>query len=201
MEVDLSALEHQPTEDTPAEEEEYDNIPIPDYEEPAPPEDKFGQERKRVLLLIEFHLNEFPKKLASYKKVKLENLTMDELKKLLEEMKFTIGAQSNVKMVVAGMCSAINLFEKLAVKSDLLKVQGLTQVVTSSENMIDDMKAIALKYMDVYHIEPEARLGFALMTTVGMLHFHNEEIEAKKQKTNAATTEQLDEVSNKYDDL
>ena len=99
MEVDLSGLERRPEQETGIEtpDTDYDEIPLPDPEEEPEADEKFGQDRKRLLLLIEFHINEFPTKLANYKKVKLEKQSNKELQKLLEEMQFTLDATSNVR--------------------------------------------------------------------------------------------------------
>ena len=200
MEVDLSGLERRPEQETGIEtpDTDYDEIPLPDPEEEPEADEKFGQDRKRLLLLIEFHINEFPVKLANYKKVKLEKQSNKELQKLLEEMQFTLGATSNVRAGVQAMCFSIKIFEDLAVTFTPLKIKGLSGVCNDPE-VIDDMKAICLKHMNLMHVEPEARLGLRLMTTAMALHNMNDALEAKK--TADVTDVRTNEVSAKYPDL
>src|SRR5688572_19043305 len=69
------------------------------------------------------------------------------------------------------MCMGIALFEQIACKNPYLplKVQGLS-AICNEEDTIDDMKEICLKHMDLVHVEPEARLGFRVLSTAMMLH-------------------------------
>lgn len=210
MEVDLSKLHYS----EPAEEPEADNYPEPPteplpewdrptYEPPAEPEeDRFGQDRKRLELLIQFHINEFPKKLATYKKTNVDDLTMKELKDMLDEMKYTLSAQTNTRMAVQAMTMGITMLEHTAVAFTPLKLKGLSSMCADPD-VIDDMKAIALKHMNLANIEPEARLGMRILQQGLMLHNINSDLEkqaaaVKGPQCPVASNDKLAEVEQKY---
>jgi hypothetical protein len=221
MEIDLSAIRCDPANDNIADDgedmiQDYDEIPLPpgpteaeiEAEEDAAAEEKFGQNRKRLLLLIQMYINEFPKKLSAYKGMKLEKLSNKELEKLFEEIKFTLGARNNIQAGVKAMCLGINLFEQIAVKNPYmtLRVQGLSQIC-ADEDTIDDMKEICLKHMDLVRVEPEARLGFKIVSTALMLHQINpapaapQSTETPSPTISPEASSAIASIGEKYSDL
>jgi len=54
-------------------------------------------ERRRLILMLEFYVLEFPDKLSAFKKTDFNNLDEKQLKELKSEFDFIIGAKCNVK--------------------------------------------------------------------------------------------------------
>jgi len=158
-------------------------------------EEMFSQDRRRLILLIQFPINEFPERLRMFKKKDLEDLSKTELQSLLSEMQYTLGAKSNVRAAVGGMTMAIVMIEQLSVFTPL-KLQGLS-AITQNPDVIDDMKLIALKYTDLIHVEPEARLGMKILSAALGLHQINtaKEAQNKHPMKSKEVDDKLDNIS------
>lgn len=180
MEIDLSSIMSAggaSPEDTNQEYMPPDDIEMPPYDdtdfaEEDPPEEMFGQDRRRLILLLQLYLNEFPHKLSTYKHTDLEKLKKSELEKLKEEVEYCLGTKQNLNVAVSGIIMGINMFEQVAVNFTPLKISGLSQVCNERE-VLDDIKCVAIKHLDMVKVEPEARLCMRLFSTALQLHTIN----------------------------
>lgn len=184
MEVDLTSIMAQDCPD--------DNIawdePEPKLEairpaEPAPapapePEpdasEKFGQERRRMILFIQMYLNEIPHKLTKYKNINLEKLSNKELEKLREEIEYVVGAGQNVKFGVMATIRGIQMFEEVVTGAtkNRVNIRGLANSLCDQDS-IDDIKCILIKHMDKIQMEPEYRLGLRIIANAGVIYTNN----------------------------
>lgn len=152
------------------------DYPEPEYAPPDPepePEPKYGQDRRRQILLLQMYLNEFPAKLSAYKKTDLESLTMKELEQLLQEFQYILGAKQNVSAAVNAMKVGVVMLEKATTMFSPLQADGLSQVINTDQEAVDDMKCLALKYTSMMNVEPEVRLGMRVVQTALTLHAIN----------------------------
>jgi len=132
-----------------------------------------------------------------FKKKNLEDLSKTELQSLLSEMQYTLGTKSNVRAAVGGMTMAIVMIEQLSVFTPL-KLQGLSTIITQNQEVIDDMKLIALKYTDLIHVEPEARLGMKILSAALGLHQINT---AKESQNKQPAVHKSKDVDDKLDNI
>lgn len=142
---------------------------------PQKPSDDEVINKRRLILLFQFYLLEFPEKLKAFKKINLEKKTLDELKDLQKEMDFCIGNQSNVKHGSAMVLSGIQALEYVAINYTPLQCQGLSENIKNDPESIDTIKHLCLKHMgsSMMNTEPEHRLMFKIMTTALSLHTIN----------------------------
>ena len=109
-------------------------------------DDRFGIERRRKILVLQFYLNEFPKKLKVYQELQLETLSNDELDKIRQEFDFVIGCKNTVNISVKALKQSIFTLEEVCCKFTPLKVKGLTGICDDPE-LLDDVKHWALQNM------------------------------------------------------
>lgn len=181
MEVDLSSIMAQELED------QDDNIadswdepepirrPEPEPEPEPDASEKFGQDRRRMILIIQMYLNEIPHKLSKYKDVNLEKLSNKELEKLREEIEYVlVGAGQNVKVGVMATIRGIQIFEEVVTGATKGKVniRGLANSLCDQDS-IDDIKCILIKHMDKIQMEPEYRLGMRIIANAGVIYGNN----------------------------
>ena len=191
--VDLSALMCdivQETDDAPPAPE-----PEPEWSMPEPDpvaDEKYGQDRRGRILMIQIYLNTFPEKLSQYKKTDLESLSNDELAKLLEEMQYMLDNKGNVSAAVRGMIMGLGALENITVMFTPAKIGGLTQTISSDQDAVDDMKAIALKHVSMVHVEPEIRLAMRVISSALMLHTINSQKEAAAPVVDKKTPATID---------
>lgn len=180
--VDLSSIMVDPEEpeDNVAQDDDFE----PDFAPPEPDpyelaaqreaeqaaaeraaEEKYGQDRRRLILVIKVYLNEFPKQLETFKKHKLEKLKKEELEKLKQEIEYVMGQKQNINTAVNSMIMGINVLEQVALSFTPLKLSGTTAALAADEDAVNDMKCVAIKHMDLVHLEPESRLAMRVLTT------------------------------------
>ncbi len=131
--------------------------------------------KRRLILLLQFYLNEFPDKLKTFKKINLEKKDIEELKDLQKEFDFVIGNQSNIKGGTEMVLSGIQALEYIAVSFTPLQCNGLSENIKNDPESIDTIKHLCLKHMgnSMFNTEPEHRLLYKLMTTALSLHTVN----------------------------
>jgi hypothetical protein len=214
-EIDISAIMVDPEP-----EEMEDNIAEADYEPGPDPyeiaaqqeaarreaeraaEEKYGQDRRRLILLIQIYLNEFPKQLEAFKKHKLEKMKREELIKLREEIEYVMSQKQNVATAVNGMIMGINVLEQLAVNFTPLKVNGTAAALAADEDAVSDMKCVAIKHLDMAFLEPESRLAMRVLTTAMKVHGMNTAIENQRAAAAPAPESNVALQSDpKYDSL
>lgn len=142
---------------------------------PEKPSEEDIINKRRLILLLNFYLLEFPEKLKTFKKINLEKKTLDELKDLQKEFDFCIGNQSNVKGGTALVLSGIQALEYVSVNYTPLQCNGLAQAISNDPESIDTIKHICLKHLgsSMLNTEPEHRLVYKLLTTALSLHTIN----------------------------
>lgn len=143
----------------------------------APTEEELIDKR-RVILLLQFYLVEFPDELKSFKKVNMEKKTHAELLDIKTEMDFVLGNNSNIKKAVEMFRLGIQTIEVLALNFTPFNITGLSSVCNDPET-IKDIKLIALKHSKFIQTEPEARLAWKLVTTCLILNGINPSIVAQ----------------------
>lgn len=173
-------------------EEEYEQ-----YEEEEPEEEeRFGIDRRRKILLLQFYLNEFPKKLKGYRRQNLEELSNDELDKLKDEFDFVIGCNTTTNTTVTAFKKSIEVLEHIGCNYTPLKIQGLS-MINQDKELMDDVRHWALQNMDMIQTKPEHRIMYKVLSSAMALHNINTINEARQQNTEAG----IDNLNNEYDDL
>jgi hypothetical protein len=126
-------------------------------------------DRRRLILILQFYVVEFPEKLKSFKNTKFEKLSEDELINLKNEFDFIIGAKCNVRSTQYAITQGIKLLETVCVNFTPLNVNGLANAV-EDDDFRDDCKHLALKYMTLIKTEPEHRIAYKILTSALLLH-------------------------------
>lgn len=125
--------------------------------------------KRRIILTIEFYINEFPEKLKGFKKINFEKKTIDELNELKKELDFIISNKSSVKQGTQMIIAGINTLEYISCNFTPINCKGLSNIC-NDEDTINDMKHICLKRMSLINTEPEARLMYKILTHMVLLH-------------------------------
>lgn len=144
-------------------------------EKPQQPSEDDVINKRRLILLLNFYLLEFPDKLKAFKKINLEKKDVDELKDLQKEMDFCISNQSNVKQGSEMVLSGIHALEYMCVNFTPLQCSGLHEEIRKDPESIDTIKHLCLKHMgsSMLNTEPEHRLMYKVLTTALSLHTVN----------------------------
>jgi hypothetical protein len=155
-------------------------------------------ERRRLILMLEFYVLEFPDKLSAFKKTDFNNLDEKQLKELKSEFDFIIGAKCNVKSTQYLVLQGVYLIETVSKSFIGLNVNGLTNSVNDNEFM-DDVKHLALKYMSLVKTEPEHRIAYKILSNMLLLHqINSASIGNVDLKTK---TDELSKLNKKYDGI
>ena len=90
-------------------------------------------DRRRLILILQFYVLEFPEKLKPYKGTNFEKFKDDELQNLKNEFDFIIGAKCNVKSTQYAFIQGVQLLETLCVTCTPLKINGLSSAVIDDD--------------------------------------------------------------------
>jgi hypothetical protein len=159
--------------------------------------DPYG--KQKMIPLLNAYISEFPEQLESFKGMKFEKKNLKELQDIRKLMDQTISSKSAFKqtqvMVTAGLRSLETTLNKLTP----LKVDGLANTMLSDPSVIDDIKLVALKRMDMLQVEPETRLLIKLGSNIAMLHSINSK--SLSQTNNKPKLDKLNEINQKFNGL
>ncbi len=147
---------------------------------PMPTEEELI-EKRRMILLIQFYLIEFPVKLKTFKKINLEKKSYDELVDIKKELDFTVGQGSNVAAGVQMLSGSIQALEIILVNFTPINATNLSRICDDQET-IDTMKHIILKHSTLINSEPEMRLLYKIVMTTLMLHNMNGSISTSQEQ-------------------
>lgn len=149
--------------------------------------------KRRLILMLQFYLIEFPNELKSFKKVNFEKKTFDELQDIQKEMDFVLGNNSGIANVVKMFRIGIQALEVLTVNFTPINCSGISEIICNDPDAMKDLKLIALKNSRLIQTEPEYRLAYRIVSTAMVLHSVNPTI--------GHSDEVLNNVNEKYKDL
>lgn len=154
-------------------------------------------DKRRLILILQFYLIEFPEKLATYKGIKFETLDVEELQTLKNEFDFIIGAKCNINGAKNLFIQGLKLLEEATLMFSPFKVEGLTNIVNDKE-FEDDVKHLVLKYMTIVKTEPEWRITYKILSSMLLLHNFNSSKIINKQNIKI---EEINIINSKYNNL
>jgi hypothetical protein len=203
MEVDLSSImvSAPPEASAPA-----DKLPeIPEREVPKETtntsKDTSTDENWRELATqIRHCFEEFPEKLATLKKTKLEGKSLKELQKIWAEIEYIMGAKQNLKLAVGGTIMTVKTVEDLVCQFTPLKIQGLHQVCNDPD-ILDDLKFCLIKSTGKISTTPEQRLGMRFLISAYALHRMNSSVPGPPAPAEAVTQAEIVDTDPKFADL
>ena len=143
----------------------------------------YSEDRSKKILILEFYLMEFPKKLEGYKEIVLQSLTLAQLDALKEEFTFVISTQSNVNYCIQTFSQAIVFTEAILCTHTPIQAQGLS-LLLKDPALIDDIKAWSLENIDLIRTKPEHRILSKVLSSIVLLHNAN----SKNNITNISST-------------
>lgn len=132
--------------------------------------------KRKIILLLQFYMIEFPVELKSFKKINMDKKNNDELLEIKREMDFTLGNNSGIKSALTIFRTMITTIEMLALNFTPLNCRGLSNICNDPD-VIKDVKLIALKNSNLIQTEPEFRLIYKVVTSAIALHGLNPEIQ------------------------
>lgn len=156
-------------------------------------------EKIKLMTSIKSHIDTFPDKLKKFNKINLDKKNIEELTELLREMTFTITCKINLQNSTAIATTALNLFELMCVNYSPLKVEGLTVQMINNEAIMDDIKLLMLKRMDLSETTPELRLSFSMFSIMVALHAQNSMKE--EQIKNITNNTELNRINQQFNDI
>ncbi len=152
-----------------------EEIPTPEYNFKSSTESEEDIVDEQVLmrkkLITKIYLNEFPKKLKSYKKMKnkIDSMTIDELTMLQKEFEIAIGMKTSINGMTNMMMGGIAMLEQAINLFSPMDSDGLTQICNQDKEFQDDLKLISLKYAESFNTRPEVRVGMTLAKNIMLL--------------------------------
>jgi len=153
-------------------------------EKPIPSIDKNNIELHQNKMIIIKYAGEFSKELEPIfgDRLTLSNLDLlsaEQIKKLLEDIKVTVGSVNSGSMIPVAYYSMIDLTEKLG-PSLGLKLNGLRLVLERNENLVRSLRELELQYGQYVYISVENRI--LLYTLQSIMHVN--QINSKNDKLN-----------------
>jgi hypothetical protein len=108
--------------------------------------------------------------LVQYERQELEELDVEELKKILNEHQFNVSSVNSTKISRDGFFMMSNIVEYVGCRFTPLKLQGLTSVLASNQTVLDTIDEVTMKYGSLLHVEPEYRLCYLVMAAALGVH-------------------------------
>lgn len=127
--------------------------------------------RRKLIMTIKLYAEWFREKLSKINIASLEELEEEALRNLLEEIKFIIRANNSCTFNYAACKGFIGLFERIGCSSGY-KLEGLSSLVDTDENMKDIIKEISLEFAESNWttVSPYMRGCYLLGATMFSLH-------------------------------
>ncbi len=133
--------------------------------------------KRRVIMSIQRYIATFPKKLGTFTKYSdYENMEVEELEKLLHEMKFTISCANSINNIPMMFTMGCSVFEAVACDKTPFKLKGLTGALIGDETFMDTLKEVALENEQFMYSDPLTRLGMKIGMTALGLHYMNSQV-------------------------
>lgn len=152
-------------------------------------------DKRRIILILQFYLLEFPDKLEAYKNIKFDKKSIEELSEIRAQMDGIISSKSNLKQTQMLVTSGIRMVEFATTYATPIKCEGLSSAMINDPDVIDDIKHIALKRMSCVSTEPEMRLAYKLVSNMMLMHNVN------SVHVKPLSQEGLKNINNEYNDL
>lgn len=127
-------------------------------------------ERRRNILLLQMYENEFAEKLKAFRGTNYEKLSDNELISLKNEYDYVIGAKSNVKVAQNVFIKGVHILEHVCKHYTPINVNGLSNLLSNDDELQEDIKHMALKYMNLVKTEPEQRVAYKIITSMILLN-------------------------------
>jgi hypothetical protein len=177
-------------------------IPEREAKRPAPIEETAEQDENQRALATQIRLclEDFPEKLSTLKKTKLEGKSMAELQKIWYEINYLMGAKRNLKLAVGGAITAVKTVEDLVCQFTPLKIQGLHRVFNDPD-VLDDLKFSLIKSSGRMNTTPEQQLGMQFLIYGFAMHQINSSAAAPPAPPKAVSQPEIVDTDPKYADL
>jgi len=199
--MDLSSIEYNEDTQVDVIKPAYDEQPQEPKKDVDNYESNFGQDRRRQILLLKMYINEFPTQLSAYKDIDLESLRNDDLSNLKDEIDFLLGCKNTVQAGQQAFIQAVSVFEELTKNFTPLKTEGFTKACMTPQIM-DDVKHVCIKRMDLIKTEPETRLAYGLITNLLLIHNLNSQNEQHTQIQNQSPPpNEINKINEQFSDL
>ena len=172
-------------------------------------DEKILIDKRRLILILQFYVLEFPEELSAYKTIKYDKKMGEELEEIRTQMDAIISSKSSLKQTQVLCTTGIRAIEFVATNFTPIKCHGLSDLMINDREVLDDIKHIALKRMSYINTEPEFRLAYRLFSNVMLLHNLNASKELENpsgpailNKINSKNIDnELDKINDKFTDL
>lgn len=151
------------------EEEIKDPVPL------TPEELKY---RRTLITKLRGYVAKFQKYFRGVDVVEFNHMSISELEKTLESVRYQVCCGNNNSMIHMGAEFGLGLVETIGMKFTPLKLDGFADRAKSDEGIIDIINEIAIEYSDQTYSPPEQRLIYSLLKVCGTTHFMNTKKEA-----------------------
>lgn len=145
-------------------------------------------EKRKMINKANAWRRKFKKKLPEFQKMDLENMSMEEIDRTIQEMSFQVGTENSGRFFEMGFQGSIYMIEQLSPYLNL-KLQGLSACLMAQEETQDILNEIALLNQEYIYQAPEVRLLTLTAMTMRQVHQAN--------KTNEVMTGFLDDKAKK----
>lgn len=133
----------------------------------------------------------------SYKFENLDNLSIQDLERLILELSIMVNTQSASGLTKTIYFESVRVAEIVSPYANI-QIQGLYTALQQNQGVIDCLNELSLKYEDSTHIEPELRLFY--MTLMSAIQIHK--LNSSGNTINNFLKKQIPEnKTDKYKDL
>jgi hypothetical protein len=189
-----------PTEDTPESFCAEPEVEIADT--PALVSDVDNDDLIQERLILQLYRHKFKKILDAADPeacVRLENMSLEELVYTRKKWDFLLGAESATDMKVSAFITAIYVLENIAVKTNILQCQGLTESLSNDAGFRDDLTRLSLKLLSAWQTKPEYTVPFRVLQQAMAIDKANK-LQKIKQDSLKKSAE-LNTLTSEYNDL
>jgi hypothetical protein len=122
-------------------------------------------------------IKRYNKALSHLDKGDIDEMDKKQLDRLDADIKATFKLNSSIMLFRRGFLKAMNFTEKVIVENTVCKAQGLSYIMSTNPEIIDNVDELAFKYMPdlMDNAEPEQRLGATMIMVLTELHLANTE--------------------------
>jgi hypothetical protein len=160
-------------------------------------------EKRRLILIIQRYTLEFDKYLGSLNKSasELEDFTEDQLKNLLDEIKFTVSVRNSGKMSERAVLMGIQQLENFCVAFTPLNIRGLSNICNDDDFKMT-VKEFCLENINLFYVPASYRMAYALLMAGMNLHVYNTSIANNKvESVTSDKSAKIDSINEKFDKI
>lgn len=155
--------------------------------------------RKLIIQITNYKNSRLGKYLTSFDFNNLDNQTVDELARMLTEIKYSVSVRTTSGTIENSFKYVTTFTEAIACNFTPLLLSGYSNALNNNENVLDCLTEISLENQDLFYVSPAKRLGFYMVSTAINVHAINSM--RKTNENNNLNAPVSNDIQYKFSDL